>query len=68
MSGEAENQVKKKVLAGETLEGVGKDQLETLKRELQEQETLISGYQQVQPDNCNIATYILIFYLLLSLE
>jgi hypothetical protein len=39
--------MKMKVLAGQSLEGMGKEQLETLQRDLREQETLISGYQQV---------------------
>ncbi|XP_053396479.1 centrosomal protein of 162 kDa-like isoform X2 [Mercenaria mercenaria] len=46
VSGDEGAEMKKKVLAGQSLEGVGKDQLETLQRDLREQETLISGYQQ----------------------
>ncbi|KAL3882411.1 hypothetical protein ACJMK2_028754 [Sinanodonta woodiana] len=38
--------IKKKVLNGETLEGVDKDQMALLEKELKEQETLLTGYQQ----------------------
>lgn len=48
VNGDEDKEIKKKVLAGETLEGVGKQELESLQRELREQETLISGYQQVR--------------------
>ena len=33
-------------MAGETLEGVSKEQIAQLEREMKEQETLIAGYQQ----------------------
>ncbi|KAK3583943.1 hypothetical protein CHS0354_033733 [Potamilus streckersoni] len=41
-----QDSVKKKVLNGETLEGVNKDQMALLEKELKEQETLLAGYQQ----------------------
>ncbi|XP_052238473.1 centrosomal protein of 162 kDa-like [Dreissena polymorpha] len=40
------NDVRQKVLAGQPVEGLTGDQLQGLQRELREQETLISGYQQ----------------------
>ena len=46
LSGEGENEAKKKLLAGEPLEGVSKEQIAQLEREMKEQETLIAGYQQ----------------------
>lgn len=46
ISGEAESETKKKLLAGEPLEGVSKEQIAQLEREMKEQETLIAGYQQ----------------------
>ncbi|WAR06759.1 CE162-like protein [Mya arenaria] len=46
ISGEGDGVVKRRVLAGEPLEGLDKDQLEGLQKEVKEQETLIAGYQQ----------------------
>ena len=46
ISGEGENETKKKILAGETLDGVSKEQIAHLEKEMKEQETLIVGYQQ----------------------